>query len=98
MWALGLAPMGTTASADEVFKPTSIVTGFGSQEIFSFDISFADPRRSVYLLADRTNSAVDVVDTRTNKLVKQLTPGFVGFTGNNDTSGPNGVQIGRAHV
>jgi len=88
-----LAAWGATAWADEVFKPTAVVTGFGAQTIKSFDISFVDPRQAVYLLADRTNSAVDVVNTRTNKLVKQFTPGFVGFTGNNDTSGPNGVLI-----
>jgi hypothetical protein len=88
-----LFALGTTAQADEVFAPTAIVTGFGTQSIKSFDISFVDPKHSTYVLADRTNSAVDVVDTKTNKLVKQLTPGFVGFTGNNDTSGPNGVLI-----
>ena len=36
------------------------------------------------------HKAVDVIDTDTKK-VKQFTPGFVGFTGNNDTSGPDGV-------
>jgi len=87
--------LGASASADEVFKATSVVTGFGSQLIKSFDISFVDANRPVYLLADRTNAAIDVVNTRTNALVKQLTPGFVGFTGNNDTSGPNGVLIGE---
>jgi hypothetical protein len=96
--ALALAPAllaaGTTARADEVFKATSFVTGFGSHSIKSFDISFVDPRRPVYLLADRTNAAVDVVDTRTNKLVKMLTPGFVGASpAGNDFSGPNGVLI-----
>jgi hypothetical protein len=88
---------GMTARADEVFKPTSVVTGFAAQSLASFDISYVDPRHSVYLLADRTNSAIDVVDTRTNKLIKQLTPGFVGFTGNNDTSGPNGVLIAEGN-
>jgi hypothetical protein len=85
------------ARADEIFAPTSVVTGFGAQSIKSFDISFVDPRFPTYLLADRTNAAVDVVDTRSNKLLKQLTPGFVGFTGNNDTSGPNGVLIAEGN-
>jgi hypothetical protein len=99
--ALALVPallaLGTTVRADEIFTPTSVVTGFAAQSIKTFDISFVDPRHPVYLLADRTNSAIDVVDTRTNKLVKQLTPGFVGFTGNNDTSGPNGVLIAEGN-
>jgi len=92
-----LLASGTTAQADEVFKPTSVVTGFGAQSINSFDIGFVDPRHSVYLLADRTNAAIDVVDTRTNKLIKQLTPGFVGFSGSNDTSGPNGVLVAEGN-
>jgi hypothetical protein len=88
---------GTPARADEVFKPTSFVTGFGAQSLASFDISYVDPRHSVYLLADRTNAAIDVVSTKTNKLIKQLTPGFVGFSGNNDTSGPNGVLVAEGN-
>jgi hypothetical protein len=45
-------------------------------------------------LADRTNKAVDAVDTTTNTVSAQLGAGqFVGFTGNNDTSGPNSVVI-----
>ncbi len=95
-----LFAVGTTARADEVFQPTGIVTGFGAHDIFSFDIGFVDKRRPFYLLADRTNIAVDVVNTRTNKLVKQLGAGL--FAGlkfhsngkpNNDISGPNGVLI-----
>lgn len=92
-----LLALGTTARADEVFKPTAVVSGFGSQRIVSFDISFVDARRPIYLLADRTNAAIDVVNTRTNKLVKQITPGFAGATGNNDTSGPNGVATGEGN-
>src|SRR5262249_14960411 len=34
---------------------------------------------------------VDIVDTKTNTLLFQLTGGFKGFTGTNATSGPNGV-------
>jgi hypothetical protein len=77
---------------DELFKVTSTVSGFGSQLIKSFDISYVDAKLGQYFLADRTNSAVDVTDTSSNALVQQLGKGaFVGFTGNNDTSGPDGV-------
>src|SRR5205823_13043058 len=34
---------------------------------------------------------VIVVDTTTNTVVGNFTPGFAGFTGNNNTSGPDGV-------
>jgi hypothetical protein len=87
-----LPSMGATASADEVFKATSAVTGLGSQKIVSFDISFVDPVLKLYILGDRTNKAVDVVDTTSNAIVGQVGKGsFTGATGNNNTSGPDGV-------
>jgi hypothetical protein len=59
-----------------------------------FDISFINPDTQLYYLADRSNNAIDVVDARRNAFVKQINKGgFVGFTGNNDTSGPNGVVV-----
>src|SRR5258707_9388738 len=62
-------------------------------KMYVFDISFVDQTTQTYYLADRSNAVVDVVDARTNELVSQLsaTPAFKGFTGNNGTSGPNGV-------
>src|SRR5216684_5870420 len=57
---------------------------------WSFDGSAVDPARHAYYLADRTNASLDVVDTAATKLVAQI-KGFVGFTGNNSFSGPNGV-------
>src|SRR5690349_14826628 len=57
-----------------------------------FDISWLDPDTERYYLADRSNNAIDVVDAKRNVFVKQIAKGsFTGFTGNNDTSGPNGV-------
>ena len=63
-----------------------------------FDISFVDSKRGLYYLADRSNAALDVVDTRTNTVVAQI-GGFVGVqndpaTGKPsfDFSGPDGVQ------
>jgi hypothetical protein len=87
---------GGAASADEVFKPTKAITLPGGQSINSFDISFVDPVVGLYILGDRTNKAVDVVDTETNTVLVQLGKGsFTGATGNNDTSGPDGVLIVR---
>ena len=57
----------------------------------TFDISWIDQHTQLYYLADRSNAAIDVVDARTSTFVKQIKAGFKGFTGNNDTSGPNGV-------
>jgi hypothetical protein len=84
--------MAGTASADEVFKATSAVTGLGSQKIVAFDISFVDPALKLYILGDRTNKAVDVVDTTSNAVIAQVGKGtFTGATGDNNTSGPDGV-------
>jgi hypothetical protein len=91
--APALVAMAGVTSADEIFAPTAAIS-VGPNGISSFDISFVDGAIGIYVLSDRTNKAVDVVDTGTNTLVNQLGAGlFVGFTGNNDTSGPNGSLI-----
>ena len=56
----------------------------------SYDISWVDPTRHHYYFADRSNAGVDIFDTRTNEFVGRV-GGFSGFTGSNDTSGPDGV-------
>src|SRR5215469_2828519 len=96
------------ASADETFTATKAIAlpatastatctkSTSPQKVTSFDISFVDPRTGNYFLADRTNCAVDIVDTSTNTVAAQYTDPahpFAGFTGNNDTSGPNGVLV-----
>src|ERR1700730_10184409 len=58
-----------------------------------FDISWVDPDTQLYYLADRSNKVIEVVDARRDVLVKQIHGNFKGFTGNNDTSGPNGVVV-----
>lgn len=58
----------------------------------AFDISWVDPSSQRYYLADRSNKGVDVVDAHTNTFLRRIS-GFVGATGNNDTSGPNGVVV-----
>ena len=56
----------------------------------SFDISFVDQATHRYYLADRTNKAIDIFDTRTDKYLGRVA-GFVGFDKSNDNAGPNGV-------
>jgi len=59
---------------------------------FSYDIGWVDPGSHRYYLADRTNNAIDVVDTTSNTLVGMLAKGkFKGYTGKSDTSGPDGI-------
>src|SRR5690349_12664417 len=81
----------TTLAADETFALKTVISLPNNQKIQSFDISYVDPVIGVYILGDRTNKAVDVIDTTTNTVLTQLMAGFVGATGNNDTSGPDGV-------
>jgi hypothetical protein len=69
--------------------------------IRSFDISWVNPDRAEYYLADRSNKGVDIIDTR-NNVFKKTIGGFIGIklltTGpnagkavDNNHSGPDGV-------
>lgn len=65
----------------------------------SYDISWVNPERAEYYLADRSNAAIDVIDTRTQTFKRFVGKGlFVGVklnaagtAVNNDISGPDGV-------
>ena len=66
-------------------------------KMFSFDISWVDPANGLYYLGDRSNSAIDVVDTTgaftgkgADTFFGQI-GGFTGDTGSTATSGPDGV-------
>ena len=65
--------------------------------LHGFDISWVDADTQRYYLADRSNSAVDVVDAKNGTFLKQISGGFAGVkvnasgAANNDISGPNGV-------
>ena len=62
--------------------------------INSFDISYVDPATSSYVLGDRTQQAVDLFNTQTLQETFLVGKGaFTGATGNNNTSGPDGVMI-----
>src|SRR5271163_5164715 len=93
--ATALLLVGNAASAapDEIYTARTAITLPGTDKVTSFDISFVDPVIGLYFLSDRTNKAVEEIDTTSNTVFAQLTatPSFAGFTGNNDTSGPNGV-------
>ena len=78
---------------DEVFSVTGRIFLPSGEKIQSFDISFDDPAKNVYVLGDRTNQQIDVVDTDTNTTLSPIKGGFAGATGSNDTSGPDGVLI-----
>jgi hypothetical protein len=65
--------------------------------VTSFDISWVNPNRAEYYLADRSNSGIDIIDTQHLKF-KRTIGGFVGIKLNaagtavdNNHSGPDGV-------
>jgi len=65
--------------------------------IRSFDISWDNPDRAEYYLADRSNKGIDIIDTR-HDVFKKTIGGFVGIKLNaagtavdNNHSGPDGV-------
>jgi hypothetical protein len=102
------AVLGPASAADETFvqtatvvlPPTPVINPKGGTN--SFDIGFDDADIHAYALADRTNKAIDIVDTRTNSVTRELTGcgGNVQFPscsvfagGSGATGGPNGVII-----
>ena len=97
---------------DEVFTPSSVMTlppgptgcnypppyisPSPCKPLQSFDIGYVDEATHTYLLADRSNAAIDVFDTLTNSFVKFLlpTPNFAGaVTTPSNAAGPNGVIL-----
>jgi len=83
-------------SADETYTVKTIIPVPGG--LTSFDIAFVDANINTFVLADRTNKAIDVVNTANNTLTHQYTatPPFRGVFNPNglaDASGPNGALI-----
>ena len=90
-----LAGSSATPAYAESSAPTyhqiALITVPGAS-LTSFDISVVDRSSQTYYLADRSNKAVDIFDASSNTFEARVA-GFVGFTGNNDTSGPNGIVV-----
>ncbi len=89
----GAADRGAVRLLKTIPVPGTLNNPTGGK-LYSFDISWVDQHSRTYYLADRSNLAVDVVDTKTGKLVAQLQAGFAGVLPGAGTSGPNGVTTG----
>jgi hypothetical protein len=110
MLAIAAPALGQeTSGTDEAFQLTSVFglnnTGVGnlpngSTTFFSFDISWVDPVLNKYYLADRSNKAIEILDLSSfpPTLKQVVNAKFQGFTGNNDTSGPDGVLTANNHT
>jgi hypothetical protein len=96
---LGVAVVAyaTVAYATETLTLKTAISMPNGGKITSFDISAVDTTTGLYTLGDRTNKAVEVINTSTNQVVLQAGLGvFKGATGNNNTSGPDGAMIVRS--
>ena len=76
-------------SADEAVTLTGQITVPGAP-LLRYDISFVDSHTGIYILADRSNSGVDVFSVVGQQFLFRV-GGFAGFHGSNDTAGPNGL-------
>jgi hypothetical protein len=94
--AFSLTSLSATAAVvpspagSSVVKLTKIA--IPGKPLRSFDISWVDAPSARYYLADRSNAAIDVIDTTTNAFVTQI-GGFKGLTSSSKTSGPDGIVV-----
>jgi hypothetical protein len=93
-----LTPAIAAPPDSDNFAGTAAVTLSGGTPpavaLRSFDISFVDPTIGLYALGDRSNNAVDLVDTHSNTFLGFCGHGkFQGAKSSNDISGPDGVLI-----
>ncbi len=88
----GIPEVPPPASVADPNCPTVPTVATSPNGRWSYDISWFDPGTQKYYLADRNNFGIDIVDTRTDKVVGQAT-GFVGNLPGSNTSGPNGVVV-----
>ncbi len=96
-WAAGKKVEPPVRLIDSVAVP--VAAGNTTKGMYSYDISYVDQSTGTYYLADRSNKAVDALDSG---IVTQIVPNnghaaFAGFVpcsppaGANDCAGPNGV-------
>lgn len=97
---VGCNDSGNNKPAGAIVKTTIAVPNVVPGTNFSFDISGIDTVKERMYFTDRNNKSVDVIDIKTNTLVKQIKGGFAGCnTGptcvgaNNDKSGPDGLNV-----
>src|SRR6516225_5050287 len=94
--ALAAAPCTSPGAPTDTQTRCLTAVQIPGKPLRSFDISWVNPDRAEYYLADRSNAGIDIIDTKKNTF-KQTIGGFVGVklngSGgvNNNISGPDGV-------
>ena len=86
------APSATPGAFDPGYILSGAIAPPPGDKITSFDISWVDPVLQRYYIASRTSKAAIAVNTLNNQIAGNFKPGFAGFSGNNDTSGPDGIM------
>jgi hypothetical protein len=92
---LAAAALAGCGGGDNISGPTppklltNIAVPNASSPPFSFDIGYVEAGQ--YFLADRNNKAIDVVDTKSNKLIAQIPGPFIGAGATTNESGPDGI-------
>jgi DNA-binding beta-propeller fold protein YncE len=97
--------MLATAFTGPVFAATLKQIGtiaVPGKKLKNFDISFVDQAGGLYYLADRSNGAIDIFDTKDDTFVGRV-GSFVGAVMkdgkvDNETSGPDGVLIAGTEI
>jgi DNA-binding beta-propeller fold protein YncE len=82
-----------TSAGAQTFKQVARIDIPGTP-IENYGVLTIDQVTGLGYLADKDNKAVVVFDTKADKFVSRIT-GFVGQTGNGNTSGPNGLAVVR---
>ncbi len=103
--ALAMTAYAGHARADEHMVLVDTIDVNSAKGISLFDISFVDPKRALYVLADRTNASVDFFNARDDTFIGRV-GGFAGVytdpvknTVVNGLSGPDGVtSVGDKEV
>jgi hypothetical protein len=92
-----MGPGAPTTTQTRCLTAVDITTPGGGNPLRSFDISWVNPDRAEYYLADRSNAAIAIIDTQ-HLTFKRRLGGFVGIVLNaaktavdNNHSGPDGV-------
>jgi len=76
------------AQSDESFN---LFTSINNPGLTAFDIAWTDRSVGFYFLADRSNKSVDLINLDTKFFGRYFAGNWAGATGNNNTSGPNGL-------
>ena len=88
--AMLLGIMVSAANASSVkLQETATITMPGTP-LQNFDTGYVDQNSGLLFLADRSISAVDIINAVTGKYIGRVS-GFAGFHGDNDTAGPSGL-------